>query len=133
MLYSSVASLFGNIGQTNYSAANAYLDELARWRVSQGLGAVSVQWPAVSGVGMVAAMDASVRIAEKMSVGEATVKAVVRQLLIFSSVTGEALEATTMTSVQCAVQAVVPRGMLEAGLMPDHALGPLLSKVQVSE
>ena len=57
MTYSSVASLFGNVGQANYSAANAFLDELVRWRVSQGLCGVSVQWPAVSGVGMAASMD----------------------------------------------------------------------------
>ena len=85
---------------------------------------------------MAAAMDERVKIAEKMSVGEATVKAVVRQLLSSSLsaswVIGAASEAT-LGSVQCAVQAVVPRGMLEAGPIPNHALGPLLSKVQVSE
>ena len=84
-----------------------------------------------NGIGDVVAVG----IAEKMSVDGATVKAVVRQLLSSSSSSSSftSSSAATMGSVQCAVQAVVPRGMLEAGPMPNHALGPLLSKVQVSE
>uniref|UniRef100_A0A0G4G258 Carrier domain-containing protein n=1 Tax=Chromera velia CCMP2878 TaxID=1169474 RepID=A0A0G4G258_9ALVE len=44
MSFSSVASLFGNFGQTNYSAANACLDALTQFRRSQGLAAQSIQW-----------------------------------------------------------------------------------------
>ncbi|QDZ21995.1 alcohol dehydrogenase [Chloropicon primus] len=52
IMFSSIASLYGSIGQTSYSAANTYLDTLAALRQNQGLPAVSIQWPAISGIGM---------------------------------------------------------------------------------
>jgi acyl transferase domain-containing protein/acyl carrier protein len=55
VLYSSAASLLGSPGQSNYAAANAFMDGLAEYRRARGLPGLSVQWGAFSDVGMAAA------------------------------------------------------------------------------
>ena len=52
LLFSSTTSTFGNAGQGNYGAANAYLDSLARARRVGGLRSCSMQLPMVTGAGM---------------------------------------------------------------------------------
>lgn len=51
VLFSSVLALFGDVGQTDYMAANAYLDAISTRRASR-TRVMSINWPAWAEVGM---------------------------------------------------------------------------------
>lgn len=57
ILFSSIASVFGSPGQSNYAAANAFLDSLAGYRQNQGLPALSINWGPWAEAGMAANLE----------------------------------------------------------------------------
>ncbi|CAE8611674.1 unnamed protein product, partial [Polarella glacialis] len=59
-LFSST-SAYGNMGQSNYSASNSFLDALARHRVATGKPCTAIHWGAWGEVGMAANMDEGMR------------------------------------------------------------------------
>jgi NAD(P)-dependent dehydrogenase (short-subunit alcohol dehydrogenase family) len=57
-LFSSIAGRFGNVGQSDYAAANEILNKLAHWLDRRWPGrVVSVIWGPWSGVGMVSQLE----------------------------------------------------------------------------
>ena len=57
VMFSSGAALLGSPGQSNYAAANSFLDSLAYLRRSEGLPAHSINWGIWSEVGMATRVD----------------------------------------------------------------------------
>ncbi|MCB9993583.1 MAG: SDR family NAD(P)-dependent oxidoreductase [Hyphomicrobiaceae bacterium] len=54
VLFSSVAAMFGNHGQSAYAAANGYLEGIATRRRAEGLPGLAVGWGAVTDAGYLA-------------------------------------------------------------------------------
>ncbi|MBM7846592.1 type I polyketide synthase [Herpetosiphon giganteus] len=52
VLFSSFSGVVGMVGQSNYAAANSFLDSLAAYRQAHGLAALSISWGAWADLGM---------------------------------------------------------------------------------
>ena len=53
VMFSSIASILGNMGQSSYSACNAFQDSLAQYRRQVlGLPGLAINWGPISGAGV---------------------------------------------------------------------------------
>jgi acyl transferase domain-containing protein len=60
ILYSSTSALLALPGQSDYAAANSFLDSFAQIRRDEGANVISINWPAWRSVGMAAALAGGV-------------------------------------------------------------------------
>jgi FkbH-like protein len=108
VLFSSAAGLLGSAGQSPYSAANAFLDAWAHHLAHTGRRALSLNWGAWTGVGMVA--ESGTRAAETSRSG----------LVAFTPQEGgELFERVLATSRRQLAPLALDREML--ALVPDAA------------
>jgi acyl transferase domain-containing protein/NADPH:quinone reductase-like Zn-dependent oxidoreductase/NAD(P)-dependent dehydrogenase (short-subunit alcohol dehydrogenase family)/acyl carrier protein len=80
VVFSSISSLIGNIGQANYVAANAFLDSFAAWRRSLGLAATAINLGSLAESGVVARSENLVKIIEGTGINGLTNKQVMQGL-----------------------------------------------------
>ena len=67
VMFSSMASIVGNVASSSYSGCNAFQDSLAQYRRQVlGLPGLSINWGPISGAGV---MDRQSNIAKLMAVG----------------------------------------------------------------
>lgn len=69
VLFSSMATLIGNHGQSAYVAANGYLEGIARSRRAEGLPGLAVGWGAISDVGYLSRDRETAALVRRMSGG----------------------------------------------------------------
>ena len=69
VLFSSMATLIGNHGQSAYVAANGYLEGIARARRAAGLPGLAVGWGAISDVGYLTRDRETAALVRRMSGG----------------------------------------------------------------
>ena len=86
VLHSSMASVFGNHGQANYSAGNAFKDGLAFYRRQQGLAAQTINWGPLD-TGLLENQDTIKKRLEAMGFGisdREEIKEQLRAILLFN-------------------------------------------------
>lgn len=69
VLFSSMATLIGNHGQSAYVAANSYLEGIARRRRADGLHALAIGWGAISDAGYLTRDRETAALVRRMSGG----------------------------------------------------------------
>ncbi|WP_433789718.1 SDR family NAD(P)-dependent oxidoreductase [Actinoplanes sp. CA-252034] len=119
VLFSSAAGLFGNAGQGNYAAANAFLDAYAEELRAEGVPATSIAW-GLWDAGMGAALTDSDR--ERMRRGGVVPLSAEQGLAAFDAAVGSGLPVVAALGIDTiALRAADHVPALLSGLVPVHA------------
>jgi len=70
VMFSSMASIVGNMGQSSYSACNAFQDSLAQYRRHVlGLPGLAINWGPISGAGVMERETGIAKLLAKVGLG----------------------------------------------------------------
>ena len=141
VLFSSFAGWVGNLGQANHAAANAFLDQLARWRRARGLPGQAIAWGAWAQLGEAA--EARDRVAARFAVGGmgwmapepalAAMSRVVRQDVVTSAVASVDWQAADPAAAPPAVAELVSAPSAEEEAFADVELWSRLVEVRTAD
>ncbi|NKB62232.1 MAG: SDR family NAD(P)-dependent oxidoreductase [Gammaproteobacteria bacterium] len=81
--FSSIASMMGGVKQTNYAAANAFIDGLAEYRRSRNLPVQIFGWGPISGAGQLARDTLTAEYVQKVGVAMMPVSDAIRTIQYF--------------------------------------------------
>ncbi|MGB3442767.1 MAG: beta-ketoacyl reductase, partial [Actinophytocola sp.] len=123
VLFSSASGVFGNAGQANYAAANAFLDELARHRRATGLPATSLAWGLwAEDTGMAGDLTGTQR--SRMSRSGVVALAPAEALAAFDAALGGDDPVLAPLRLDLAALSAAPVPPLLTGLVPRQAPAP---------
>ncbi|MBS1003844.1 type I polyketide synthase [Acetobacter thailandicus] len=74
VMYASATTMLGNIGQSNYMAANTVLNALSWNRFNRGLPSLTVDWGGIADVGMLSRNDVAARTLEMVGLRSITAR-----------------------------------------------------------
>ncbi|MEU8825666.1 type I polyketide synthase [Streptomyces sp. NPDC048636] len=125
VLFSSIAGVFGGMGQANYAAANAFLDALAHRRRARGLPATSLAWGLWAGTG---GMTGGLTEADLARIARGGIVAFTPDegLALFDAATG--LDAPVLLPLRLDTGAIAVRGV--AGDVPAFLRGLVRTPVR---
>ena len=70
VMFSSIVSILGNMGQTSYSGCNAFQDSLAQYRREVlGLPGLSINWGPIGGAGVMERKSAKAKLLARAGLG----------------------------------------------------------------
>ncbi|NLT70348.1 MAG: SDR family NAD(P)-dependent oxidoreductase, partial [Verrucomicrobiaceae bacterium] len=94
--FSSFSAVIGAVKQSNYNAGNVFLDQLAHYRRSLGLPALTFNWGALEGAGFVARNEKTQQYLEMVGLGATTME---ETLYLFGL--GAPSDATQLGTARC--------------------------------
>ncbi|MGF1537807.1 MAG: SDR family NAD(P)-dependent oxidoreductase [Elainellaceae cyanobacterium] len=134
VMFSSAASLIGSAGQSNYAAANAFLDAIAHLRRQEGLPALSINWGAWSGGGLAANQATAQRLARTGEQAiDPAVGLTILERLMASELASEVGQVGVLPGGLGEHNAALPEAALKTNLAPQPARTPVSTAIQAAE